>query len=170
MFLIFVLYKQIIWSNCIRVVDHNFVYYYYKDSNHQNIQFYLSLKYFITLSIWLLSKWECNLCFKCRKVQAWGYHVLPPVYIVCFPYLLTKEWKVLCYKLISFFRNVDTKYRFVNWFNCNPYPNMFAICLNHGLTYDKCRNSFPSVKLARIKSLNPVPYRHAASLLISKNC
>ena len=58
----------------------------------------------------------------------------------------------------------------VNRFNCNQYPNMFATCLNHSLINDKYRISFPSVKLARLKSLNPVPYRQVASLLMSKNC
>ena len=96
------------------------------------------------------------------------YHHLYILYIYHIWRQAIKE--IFCYKRVSFFRNVDTKYRFVNWLNCNPYPNMFATCLNHGLINDKGRNSLPSVKRARIKSLNPIPYRQIASFLISKNC
>jgi hypothetical protein len=46
------------------------------------------------------------------------------------------------------------------YYSLDGKPGYVLIC-------HKGRNSFLSVKLARIKSLNPVPYRHVASFLIS---
>ena len=99
--------KQIIWSNCIHAIDDILYCSWYKDSNHQNIQFCLWNTVSPLQSDFPLN---ANVTDVVDKLHVWEYYVFLSVYNVLFSILWYKKSnKILCYNHVSLFWNVDSK-------------------------------------------------------------